>query len=59
MTYRELLTKLQSMDDARLDDTVTVFEPYEEEYVAVVEALITTDECDVLDAGHLFLTLKA
>ena len=48
------------MPTERLHDTVTVYDPYEDEYIAV----IGTDVCgevdnDVLDHDHLFLVLKA
>ena len=59
MTYRELLEKLQAMSADRLDDTVTVYEPYEDEYIAAVELVESTEENDVLDPGHLIMVLKA
>lgn len=59
MTYRELLETLRSMDDARLDDTVTVFDPHQEEYISVFCTFKASDDNDVLDKDHLFLVLKA
>ncbi len=60
MTYQQLLQRIQSMPTERLHDTVTVYDPYEDEYIAV----IGTDVCDeadndVLDHNHLYLILKA
>jgi hypothetical protein len=58
MTYRQLLKKLQSMPDASLDDTVTVFNNDDEEFYPVDRAKIADDDCDVLDEGHLYLTIN-
>ena len=60
MTYLQLLQRLQTIPAERLHDTVTVYDPYEDEYIAV----IGTDVCDeadndVLDHNHLYLILKA
>lgn len=60
MTYRQLLEVLQNIPDERLDDTVTVHEPYEDEFIAVVHTETSSEEDnDVLDDGHLYLVLKA
>ena len=60
MTYKELLETLQNLPADRLNDTVTVYEPYEQEYIAVVHTATAQEEDnDVLDPGHLFLVLKA
>ncbi len=60
MTYKELLEQLQQLDPARLEDTVTVHEPYQDEMIAVVyTATAEEDDCDVLDPGHFYLVLKA
>lgn len=58
MTYRELLEQLEELSDEQLDQTVTVHEPYQDEYIAVVHSA-TTSEADVLDADHFYLVLKA
>jgi hypothetical protein len=60
MTYLELKQRLDQLPPGRLDDTVTVYDPYEDEYIAVVG----TDVCDeadndVIDHNHLYLILKA
>ena len=60
MTYQDLLDRIQQLPPDRLQDTVTVYDPYEDEYIAV----IGTDVCDeadndVIDHNHLYLILKA
>ena len=60
MTYQELLDRIKQLPPDRLQDTVTVYDPYEDEYIAV----IGTDVCDeadndVIDHNHLYLILKA
>lgn len=59
MTYKELLEELNAIDPNRLNDTVTIYEPYEDEYIPVVHSFISdARECDVLDDGHYVLLLK-
>jgi hypothetical protein len=53
MTYLQLLQRIQLMPTERLHDTVTVYDPYEDEYIAV----IGTDVC--LDHNHLYLILNS
>jgi hypothetical protein len=60
MTYQDLLDRIQQLPPDRLQDTVTVYDPYEDEYIAA----IGTDVCDeadndVIDHNHLYLILKA
>lgn len=60
MTYQDLLDRIQQLPPDRLQDTVTVYDPYEDEYIAV----IGTDVCDeadndVIDHNQLYLILKA
>jgi len=59
MTYNDLIKALKMIPKERLEDTVTVFDPYEEEYIAVIEAQVSDYDTDVLDPGHFFLVLKA
>lgn len=60
MTYKELLEQLQNLPQERLEDTVTVHDPYQDEMIAVVHAeTAEEDDCDVLDPGHFYLVLKA
>ena len=51
MTYQDLLTDLQQFSPEQLQQTVTIFDPKEEEYI---EAMMfeVDDTQDVLDAGH-------
>lgn len=56
MKYKELLKVLESLPKERLEDTVTVYEPYEDEYIAVIDACNAIS--DVLDESHLILNLK-
>jgi len=58
MTYKELLDQLMMLTEEQLEQTVTVHEPYEDEYIAVVHTA-TTSEADVLDENHFYLVLKA
>ena len=52
MTYKELLEIIQALPTERLTDTVTVCEPYEEQYIAVI------DGYNIADEGYLVLNLK-
>lgn len=61
MTYKELLDRLNQLPAERLDDTVAVYDPYEDEYIFVIET--DTHEEDnpnhVMEKDQLFLILKA
>ncbi len=57
MTYKELLDQLMMLDEEQINQTVTVYEPYEEKFIAVVHT-VTTSEADVLDENHFYLVLK-
>ena len=58
MTYKELLDQLMMLDEEQLEQTVTIHDPYEDEYIAVIHTE-TTSEADVLDENHFYLVLKA
>jgi hypothetical protein len=58
MTYKELLQQIMALDEEQLNQTVTVYEPYLDEYIAVVHTR-TTSTVDVLDENHFYLVLKA
>jgi hypothetical protein len=58
MTYKDLLDELMMLDEEQLNQTVTIHDPYEDEYIAVVHTN-TTSEADVLDENHFYLVLKA
>jgi hypothetical protein len=60
MTYKNLLSILQTLNEEQLNQTVTVFEPYEDEFIAVISADYAKEETnDVLDPEHLYLVMKA
>ena len=60
MTYKELLEQLQQLPSGNLDDTVTVYDSYEDQMIAVVHTeTAEEDDADVLDPGHFYLVLKA
>lgn len=60
MTYKDLLQQLQQLDPARLDDTVTVFDPLKDEMVPVVcTAIIDEDPSGCLVPGQLYQILNA
>lgn len=53
MTYKELLTQLQSLTEEQLNSDVCVYDTGIDEYFQLnVEFAFTTDECDVLDLDH-------
>lgn len=51
-TYRELLDKLNELDEENLDKTVSVYLNLTDEYVEVFDFWVSADDIDVLDAGH-------
>lgn len=61
MTYRDLVDQLLRLPPERLGDTVTAYDPYVDEYIAVVDGCVATGPLDdgVLDLGHFYLVLKA
>ena len=60
MTYKQLLEQLQQLSPERLEDTVTVYDSYTDEYTASIDTNVANEEfCDVLDQGHFYLILKA
>jgi hypothetical protein len=58
MTYKELLEQLMHLNEEQMSQTVTVRDPYEHDYIAVVHTEITSDS-NVLDENHFVLVLKA
>lgn len=58
MTYQQLLDQIMMLSEEQLQQTVTVHDPYQDEYIAVVHTA-TTSEADVLDEDHFYLVLKA
>lgn len=61
MTYLQLLQRLQTMPTERLHDTVAVYDPYEDEYIFVIETDIHEEDNpnSVMQKDQLFLILKA
>lgn len=58
MTYAELIRELQTLEPARLQDTVTVYSSREGEFFAVREFQIAVEsDNDVLDDGHPYLEI--
>ena len=59
MTYKQLLEQLQNLPQERLEDTVTIHDPYQDEMIAVAHTeTAEEDDCDVLDPGHFYLVLQ-
>ena len=59
MKYKDLLKILQSMDKERLEDTVSVFDPYQDGFKALIHANPEDEtESDDLEVGHFCLNLK-
>ena len=62
MTYKQLLEKLQTIPADRLDDTVTVWNYWEDEFIPVSALAKNTEGgslyTNVLDYGHYVLELK-
>jgi vacuolar-type H+-ATPase subunit E/Vma4 len=58
MTYRQLLKVIQNIPDNYLDDDVTIYIKQEDEYFAASGTEIADEATnDVLDPGHLFITV--
>jgi hypothetical protein len=66
MTYKQLLDKLNTIDNVfpeRLNDTVTVWDYWTNEFVPVANLVQNKEDSkhldtDVLDYGHFVLELK-
>lgn len=58
MTYKQLLNELLLLNEDQLNQTATTFDPYSDEYTAIVHTE-TTSESDVLDEEHFYLVMKA
>lgn len=59
MTYKELLEELQQLSEKRLKDTITVFDPYTEEYTACIDIGVAVEDEKSPDPGRLVLVMKA
>ena len=62
MTYRQLIATLQAVNPDRLDDNVTVWDYWRDEFVPVGSLVENKQggvlDTDVLDEGHFVLELK-
>jgi hypothetical protein len=53
MTYKELLSELQKLNEEQLNSDVTIYEPCADEFWQdKVELVFATEECQVLDVDH-------
>lgn len=60
LTYRELKAELDKLTDEQLNMNVTVYVTGVDEYYPLVGDYpfpTSTDECQVLDAGHPYLVI--
>lgn len=62
MTYKQLIDKLNTIAPERLNDTVTVWDYWQNEFTPVCRLVENTEktscDSDVLDYGHFVLELK-
>lgn len=56
MTYKELLDLLNELDEEQLNMDVTIYDTEEDEFFKSAGFNIT-DETDILDENHPYLTL--
>lgn len=49
-TYKDLLNKLQNMNESQLNSHITILSTDNEYYMSTL--LFTDESCDVLDEGH-------
>jgi len=60
MTYHQLIEELKKIPADRLNDTVTVYDPDQDDFCGVNHTEIAEEkDNDVLDPGHFFLVLKS
>lgn len=55
ITYRELLEKLKQLPSERLDDNVTVYDVFEEEFYPVQSFRKANDNEDVVDPTQHYM----
>ena len=56
-TYKDLLILLQSMTPEQLNCTPTLYDVDNDEYFPVTTLLTASDQNDVLDPGHPYISL--
>ena len=59
MTYAQLIEALGTIPFDRLNDTVTIFDPDNQEFIGVNHTEVSDEGEDTLDPGHFFLVLKS
>jgi hypothetical protein len=57
MTYKNLLDKLMMMDEEQINQSVTIYDTNDDEYIPVSHTE-TTSESDVLDENHFYLVIN-
>lgn len=58
MTYKELLSYLQSLPEFQLNQTVLVYDTVNDEFKPITKIRVTPDDEDVLDPDHVYLNLE-
>ena len=56
MTYQDLLKYLHTLSPEELEQDVTIYDSYNDEFFQVRKCSRNQNETDVLDVGHVFLT---
>ena len=56
MTYKQLLEQLMLLDDEQVNQSVTIHDITNDEYIPV-STTATTSEADVLDENHFYLII--
>ena len=59
MTYRDLLKMLETFDESKLNQNVTIFDDNVDEFYLVQADAFTTEEEDVLDPSHYILIINS
>ena len=58
-SYRDLIKILyNNISDKDLDQTITIYDPSDDEYYPVTIEILEVEATDVLDSGHKVLILK-
>jgi len=57
MTYKDLLDQLMMMDEEQINQSVTIYNTDDDEYIPVSHTE-TTSEADVLDENHFYLAIN-
>jgi hypothetical protein len=59
MTYKQLIEELMKLPSDRLNDTVTVYDPDQDDFCGVNHMSLADRHNDVLDEGHAYIVLKS